>query len=243
MTTVAIVQSSYIPWKGYFDLIHDADVFVFLDDVQMTKRDWRSRNLIKTPRGTEWLTIPVKGGRHQLICETEIAQGNWQERHRKSIQTNYQRAPYLREYAFLLDCLYDTEHEKLSEFNRQTTSMVCKLLGLDTELLVSTDFAVRAVKTDRLIEICQQIGTTTYLSGPKARAYIDEGKFHAAGIDLVYKEYSGYPEYPQLFPPFEHGVTILDLLFNCGPAAPEYIWGWREMPLRLPPWEKWRRVA
>ena len=225
---VAIIQSNYIPWKGYFDIIHDVDVFVFLDDVQMTKRDWRSRNKIKTPKGTEWLSVPFKKGRNQLICETEIAQGDWQKKHLKTIHTNYGRAPFFKSYKFLLDWLYGETHKNLSEFNRQTTSMICDILGIETQLICSVELAADGVKHDRLINICQKLGATVYLSGPAARDYIDDAKFQEAGIKLVYKDYSGYPAYQQRFPPFEHQVSIIDVLFNCGPEAPYYIWGWRE---------------
>jgi len=228
MTRVAIIQSNYIPWKGYFDIIHDVDIFVFLDDVQMTKRDWRTRNKIKTPRGTEWLTVPVKGGREQLIYEVEIVQDDWQKRHLRSIHTNYERTPFFKDYKPLLDWLYMTPHTNLSEFNRQTTDMICKILGIQTQLLCSVDLEVDGTKDDRLISICQKLGATLYLSGPAARDYIVEEKFQRAGIELVYKDYTGYPEYPQRFPPFEHAVSIIDVLFNCGPEAPYYIWGWRE---------------
>lgn len=228
MKKVAIIQSNYMPWKGYFDIIHDVDVFVFLDDVQMTKRDWRTRNKIKTPKGTEWLTVPVSGGRDQLIYETEIVQDDWQHRHLKSLSTNYNRAPFFKNYQFLLDWLYGQTHQNLSKFNRQTTQIICEMLGLKTQLLCSVDLAPQGAKDDRLIDICQKVGATLYISGPAARDYIVEEKFQTAGIELVFKDYSGYPEYPQLFPPFEHAVSILDLLFNCGPEAPHYIWGWRE---------------
>lgn len=228
MTKIAIIQSNYIPWKGYFDIIHEVDIFVFLDDVQMTKRDWRTRNKIKTSNGTEWLTVPVAGGREQLICETKITQDNWQKHHMKALQANYARTPYFKEYKTLLDMLYGQPHLYLSDFNRQAISMICELLGIKTRLLASMDLAPTGNKDDRLISICQALGATYYLSGPAARAYIVEEKFQAANIKVVYKDYTGYPEYSQAFPPFEHAVSILDLLFNCGPAAPDYIWGWRE---------------
>lgn len=228
MKKVAIIQSNYIPWKGYFDIIHDVDIFVFLDDVQMTKRDWRSRNKIKTPRGTEWLTVPVKGGRDQLIYEAEIVQEGWQKQHLTAIQFNYGRAPFLSQYKDLLDWLYTVKHENLSQFNQQTTKLICEKLGIKTQFVNSVELNTSGAKDDRLINICQQLGATYYLSGPAARDYIDEQKFHNAGIELEYKSYSDYPEYPQLFPPFEHFVSVLDLLFNCGPDSPYYIWGWRQ---------------
>lgn len=233
MTRVAIIQPNYLPWKGYFDIIRDVDIFVFLDDVQMTKRDWRTRNKIKTPKGTEWLTVPVKGGRNQLICETEIAMSNWQKDHRKALDTNYSRAPFFGEYKSLLDWLYGEAHRNLSEFNRQATAMICSILGITTQLLSSSDLDAGGVKDDRIINICKIVGATAYLSGPTARNYIIAEKFSEAKIELEYKDYSGYPEYSQLFPPFEHAVSILDLLFNCGPAAPEYIWGWRKTSMPM----------
>lgn len=228
MTKIAIIQSNYIPWKGYFDIIHDAEIFVFLDDVQLTKRDWRTRNKIKTPKGTEWLTVPVKGGREQLICEAEILQNGWQQHHSKALVTNYSRAPFFREFKYLLDMLYKAPHVNLSEFNRQTISYICEILGIKTQLLCSIDLLANGSKDDRLIDICKKLGATQYISGPAARDYIVEEKFQEAEISLVFKDYSNYPEYKQLFPPFEHTVTILDLLFNCGVDAPYYIWGWRE---------------
>jgi hypothetical protein len=111
--------------------------------------------------------------------------------------------------------------------------MICDFLGVQTQLLCSTDLcsvglAANGARDDRLVNICLELGATLYLSGPSARDYIVEEKFQDFGIELAYKDYSGYPAYPQLFPPFEHAVSILDLLFNCGPEAPYYIWGWRE---------------
>jgi hypothetical protein len=228
MTKVAIIQSNYIPWKGYFDIIHDVDLFVFLDDVQMTKRDWRTRNKIKTPRGTEWLTVPVKGGRQQLIADTEIAPGNWQAEHLKSLRANYGRSPFFRDYGALLGWIYGEAHTNLSEFNRQTTRLICEILGIKTALLCTVGWDIPGTKSERIINICQRLGATVYVSGPSARDYIVEDEFREANVELRFKEYVGYPEYPQLFPPFDHAVTILDLLFNCGPQSSYHIWGWRE---------------
>ena len=225
---VACIQSSYIPWKGYFDIIHDVEIFVFLDDVQMTLRDWRSRNKIKTAKGTEWLTVPVaKVTRHQLIRETLIAAGDWQRRHLKALQFNYGRAPFFQDYRLLLDWLYAQSHTNLSEFNRRATGMICEILGIKTRLLASMDLDPVGTKDDRLIDICKKLGAQTYLSGPSARDYIVAEKIEAAGIELIYKDYAGYPEYLQQYSPFSHDVTVLDVLFKCGPQAPDRIWGWR----------------
>lgn len=228
---VACIQSSYIPWKGYIDIIREVDIFVFLDDVQMTLRDWRSRNKIKTPRQTEWLTVPVRGGRNQLVCEVNIVANDWQKQHLKAIQYNYNRAPFFKDYEPILNWLYGQPHSNLSQFNRHGIMMICELLGIKTKFMNSVDLGVTGTKDDRLINICNRLGATTYLSGPSARSYIDGEKFARAGIELLYKDYAGYPEYPQLFPPFDHFVTVLDLLFNCGAESPYYIWGWREASL------------
>lgn len=228
MRKAAIIQSSYIPWRGYFDIINDVDVFVFLDDVQMTKRDWRSRNKIKSARGTEWLTVPTLGGRHQRICEVRNADDGWQHRHYKSLLNNYRKAPYFDDFNWLLEWLYHQPHDMLSPFNQRATRLIADYLGIRTEFVSSTELEILGTKDERLISICQAVGATAYLSGPAAQAYIANENFALANIALDYKDYAGYPEYPQQFGPFEPAVSILDLLFNCGSRAAEYIWGWRQ---------------
>lgn len=227
MTTAAIIQSSYIPWRGYFDIINDVDIFVFLDDVQMTKRDWRSRNKIKTARGTEWLTVPTMGGRSQRIDEVQTADAKWPANHLKSIRLNYAKAPYLVALQDLLASIYSTEQQGLSEMNQNAIRIIASYLGVQTELISSTEINVSGTKDDRLIAICRAVGATVYLSGPSAKDYIVNDKFDRAGIELRYKSYNGYPEYPQLHGPFEPYVTVIDLLLNCGPDSARYIWGWR----------------
>jgi hypothetical protein len=219
---VAIVQSSYIPWKGYFDLIASVDEFIFLDDVQFTKRDWRSRNRIMTARGPEWLTIPVvsKGRYRQPIDRTEIADP-WARSHWAALRSNYARAPYFDGFAPAVEALYDSaagEH-LLSDVNRLLIGGICAMLEIGTKRSNARDYGAEGRKTDRLLSLCRAAGATEYLSGPSAAAYLDTGKFAAAGISVRYADYSGYPEYRQLHGPFEHGVTILDLLFNTGPDA------------------------
>lgn len=233
MKKVAIIQSNYIPWKGYFDIINNADVFVFFDDVQMTKRDWRSRNKIKTAKGTEWLTVPFYGGRNQLISNVTIVQDDWQKKHLRTLQHNYQKSPFFQDCYALLAWLYKQPHKNLSEFNQATTIKICEILGIQCEFVHSADLQSSGKKDDRLIDICKKLKATAYISGPMAKNYIVEDKFMEAGIELIYTNYI-YPEYPQLYPPFDHYVTILDLLFNCGPDAPYYIWGWRDESVTPP---------
>ena len=226
MKTVAIVQSSYIPWKGYFELIARSDEFILFDDVQYTKRDWRSRNVIKTRDGLQWLTIPVNvsGRFFQPIKEVRIAERVWNKRHWKTIVANYARAPYFAEYrdrhrAVVCNAI----DESLSKINHRFIVGLCDLIGIQTRITWSMDYRVVEGKTERLVELCRQAGATRYLSGPSARAYVDPKLFDEAGIALEFVDYDGYREYAQLFPPFEHGVSVIDVLFNVGPAAREHI--------------------
>jgi hypothetical protein len=222
---VAILQSNYIPWKGYFDLIGLVDEFVLLDDVQYTKNDWRNRNRIKTAQGVAWLTIPVEhSGRFgQRIDEVHVAGDRWRLKHWRSIVQSYGSAPFFAAYRDRLEALYAESTERLSEVNRRFLEVLCELLGVRTRISSSTDYAAVNGRTERLVEICRVLGAETYLSGPAARDYLDESLFAATGISVEYIDYSDYPEYPQLHPPFEHRVSVVDLLFAVGPEAPRYL--------------------
>lgn len=230
MRRVAIIQSNYIPWKGYFDIIHDVDLFVFHDDLQYTKNDWRNRNKIKSPAGATWLTIPVGTDEHRLICDVRLPDGAWAGKHWRLIQQHYSRAPYFAAYRpFLEEVFCGRRWSTLSELNQYLIAEVAKrFLGITTEFRDSREFALREKKQERVLELLHKVGATAYVSGPAAKSYIDEEKFREAGIELIWKSYAGYPEYPQFFPPFEHGVTVLDLLFHTGRKAEWYIWGWRQ---------------
>jgi hypothetical protein len=224
--TVAIVQSNYIPWKGYFDLIHQVDEFILYDDMQYTRRDWRNRNKIKTAQGLVWLTVPVetKGNYYQPIKDVVVSTPQWKIDHWKTLQHTFARAPYFKAYSEFFEELYLNTHEKyLSQINYHFLSAICRLLKIDTTISWSMDYEVVEGKTERLVSLCQQAGATRYLSGPSARDYMQPELFAQAGIELSYMDYTGYPEYMQPFPPFEHGVTILDLIFNVGESAPQYM--------------------
>lgn len=225
MKKVAILQSNYIPWKGVFDLINQVDKFVFLEDVQFTKRDWRTRNKIKTPNGEIWLSIPVKKApRDAKIYEIKISQDiDWQKKHYETIKRNYSKAPFFNEYKWLLDEIYLTKKWiSLSEFNIFTTKLISKVLNINTEFINSKDLNVFGVKDDRLIEICKKVNCNFYLSGPSAKNYIDNEKFFRENIKLAYIVYE-YPQYKQLYGDFNHYVSVLDVIFNCGPNSPKYI--------------------
>ena len=226
MKALAIVQSNYIPWKGYFDLIRSVDEFVLLDEVQFTKRDWRNRNRIKTPQGTKWLSIPVvsKGRFTQAIDETEIADP-WVERHWAALRHSYGRAAHFGDIAEPIRRLYDEAAAEtlLSQVNFRLITGICALLGIKTPIRFSREYPSHGHKTDRLLSICLAAGATHYLSGPAASAYLEIEKFAEGGIAVTYADYAGYPEYPQPHGPFEHGVSILDVLFNTGHDAPRFM--------------------
>lgn len=224
MKKVAIVQSNYIPWKGYFDLIAAVDEFILYDEVQYTRQDWRNRNQIKTPQGVQWLTVPVKGKYPQKICETEIDGADWAASHWRSLTHNYRRAPFFTVVADWLEPIYLQEtFSHLSALNRRLIEAVCAFLGIGTKIAYSWDYRLSEGKSERLADLCVQAGGDEYVSGPAAKVYIEEQVFKDRGVKLTWFEYAGYPEYPQLWGEFTHGVTIIDLLFNCGPKAPRYM--------------------
>jgi hypothetical protein len=222
---VVILQSNYIPWKGYFDLMRSADEFVILDDVQFTKRDWRNRNLIKTQHGLLWLTIPVKSKGPQKINEVEISEPDWHISHWKTISRSLCRAAYFDRYESELHGAYLTagEAQFLSQINLIFIKLVARWLGIRTRITSSTDYPAPDERTQRLVSICQMVGAREYISGPAAKVYLDEELFKQAGITVRWFDYEGYPPYTQLFGNFEHRVTVLDLLLNTGPDALRYL--------------------
>lgn len=223
---MAIVQSSYIPWKGYFELIRRADHFILYDDAQFTRRDWRSRNRIKTKDGPQWLSIPVEvsGRQTQRVRDTRIADPSWARRHWQRIRSAYARADHFAAYRDAIEDVYGRATSPwLSEINRQFIDAICACVGIATPLSWSSDYSLATGTSERLLDLCRQQGAAAYLSGPRARAYLDLSLFAEAGIEVRFIDYSGYPEYPQLYPPFEHAVSALDLIFNTGPDAARYL--------------------
>ena len=225
MKKLIITQSNYIPWKGYFDGIHLVDELILYDDMQYTKRDWRNRNQIKTREGLAWLSIPVevKGKFFQKISETKISDASWAQKHWQTLWHNYRKAPFFDLYAPDLQTLYNRPFTHLSEVNRAFIEQINSFLQIRTPIRWSSEFHLEEERNARLISICQQSGATDYFSGPAAKSYMTVEAFKAAGLQVHWLNYSGYPEYPQGVGPFEHAVTILDLLFNTGHDAPNYM--------------------
>jgi hypothetical protein len=223
---VAIVQSNYVPWRGYFDLISSVDEFVLLDDAQYTRRDWRNRNRVKTAQGTRWLTIPVEvsGKYTQAICETKVADPDWARAHWQILRQAYSRAPRFGELGKLVEDMYaETPGPALTDVNRHFLVNICELLGISTALTLSMDYKPQGSKTERLVDLCVKAGATEYVSGPAAKTYLDEDLFAAAGVSVAWFEYGPYLEYPQEHPPFDPRVSIVDLLLCAGSDAPSYL--------------------
>ncbi len=227
----AIIQPSYIPWRGYFHQIDKSDIFIFYDDVQYDKHGWRNRNRIKTHQGTIWLTIPVHSSgvviEHTPINQVEIDYHRpWQKKHWNAIQQAYSKAPYFNQYKDVIRYFYfDWQPKLLADYTIEYTIKLCELLGIkDTKFMRSSEIIAEGRKTERLINILTQLGVTDYISGPSAKAYIKEDMFTREGISLEYMTYD-YEEYPQLYPPYDPQVSIIDLLFMTGDKALSYIRG------------------
>ena len=223
-----ILQPSYIPWRGYFHQIKKADLFIFYDDVQYDKHGWRNRNRIKTKQGCQWVTIPVysKGVIENGLPINQVKinwSENWNDKHWRSIQQAYSKAPYFEQYVGLLEPFYQQRQEFLADFTIDLTIAIARELGNQrTHFMRSSTLPAVGTRTDRLISILKNVGATHYISGPSARDYIEMDKFTSAGISLEYMQYD-YPEYPQLYPPYDPFVSIIDLLFMAGPEAPNFI--------------------
>ena len=225
MKRIAVLQSNYIPWKGYFDLIAAVDEFVFYDEVQYTKNDWRNRNRIRTPHGVQWLSIPVGGSIHRPIDRVEILDSDCGASHWRRLAANHARAAHFDEVAAWLAPLYLSHAwNRLVDVNHRLIAAVCGFLGITTPLTRSSDYRLEGDRNQRLASLCAQAGATTYVSGPAARGYLDPVAFAREGVEVAWFDYAGYATYPQLWDgPFVHEVSIVDLLFNCGPDAPAFM--------------------
>ena len=225
MKKIAILQSNYIPWKGYFDLINMVDEFVLFDDVQYTRNDWRNRNKIKTSQGSQWLTIPVRQFNiKQKIIETKIVDVKWNIKHWKTISRNYSKAKYFKEYKDIFEQLYlKCDNEYLSQINYKFIIAICGILSINTKIRCSDEFQLLEGQTEKLLGICKDCNADIYMSGPAAKSYFDNELAKRENIQIKWIDYIGYNEYNQLFPPFEHYVSILDLIFNEGPNSIKFM--------------------
>ena len=206
-------------------MINSVDEFIFYDHAQYTKNDWRNRNLVKTKQGIKWLTIPVRQLKlDQPISDTKIVDKKWAKKHWKTISQNYSKTKYFKEYRNIFEELYlNCTEEYLNQINYKFITAINLILGITTKIRFSSEFDLIEGKTARLLALCKDCNADTYLSGPAAKVYLDQDLAKKENISIEWMDYSGYSEYSQLHPPFVHGVSILDLIFNEGPKATKYM--------------------
>lgn len=222
---VAIHQPNYIPWIGYFYKMVKADTFVFLDTVQFSKGSFQNRNRIKTPNGVQWLTQPVlhKSASFRNTSGVEFTESNWRDVHLRTLSLNYRRAKAYDDFFPRLQQAYSANHSsKLADFNIALIEQVCAWLGLTTRFVRASALRAEGSSTELLANICQKLGADTYLSGAGGMQYQDEAVFRTLGIDLVYSDFS-HPVYPQLWGEFFEGLSIVDLLLNCGEESGRFL--------------------
>lgn len=222
---LVVLQPGYLPWLGFFDQMHWADIFVVYDDVQYTKNDWRNRNRIKGTNGPQWLTVPVHFHLGNLIKDVALHQDKrWVESHVKSLQFAYAKGKYFDDYFPQIKKLIKAPHERLIDLDMTLIMYLKGTLGIDTQVLYSSRMEAKGSKSQRLINICHECSATQYLTGDAARDYLDVKLFEDNGIEVRYHHYK-HPEYPQLFGDFVPHLSVVDLLFNCGPESLDYLKG------------------
>jgi hypothetical protein len=221
---VAVHQPQYLPWLGYFDKMRRADVFCYLNDVQYKKNEWQNRNRIKTAQGWQWLTVPVRYHFPEKINEVKINNSTgWQKKHLQALVTNYSRAPFYKSYSTIFEDALARDWEFISELNIYLLEHLREAFQINTKpTVISSDLELRNEPTDRLIDICKALGADTYLAGQGGADYMDLERFENNGIKVLIQDFK-HPVYAQLFADFESHLSIVDLLFNCGPESLEII--------------------
>lgn len=224
---VAVHQPNYIPWGGYFYKIYKSDIFVILDDVQYVKRGYINRNKIKTHNGNIWLTVPVRfaGTSRCGINEVFINnESNWKENHLQNIEINYKKCRFFNEYFPEFKSIILKDWVKLADLNIALIKSICQMLGIRTEIMLSSQMKVEGSSTERIVNICKELGADAYLSGKGGAKYQDENLYRQNGIELVYSDYREKP-YKQMWGDFSKGISIIDYMLNCGMNIKEF---WNE---------------
>ena len=221
---VAVHQPQYLPWLGFFAKMIRADAFCYLNDVQFKKNEWQNRNRIKTAQGWQWLTVPVRYRFPQKINEVIINNTtNWPKKHLQALITNYSRAPFFKSYQSIFEDAFSKKWEFISELNIYLIERIRKALNIDTKPAgVSSDLDLSDEPTGRLIDICKNMGADTYLAGQGGVQYMDMKRFKNSGINVIIQNFE-HPDYSQLFEDFQSHMSIVDLLFNCGPKSMDVI--------------------
>jgi hypothetical protein len=226
MKRVAIIQSAYIPWKGFFDLIGRCDVYVIYDTAAFVKGHWRNRNRVKRAKGDSWLTVPViTAGRLGQPLEEVIVAGSWADRHWSLIQEAYSDTAFFSGESKSIRELYETlaSEQLLTKINERFIRWLVRRLSLKTHIVRDRELTFSGDRNERLVDLCKSLNATRYLSGPSAKSYLDAAMLERAGITVEWMKYGPYPLYTQPHGEFEHNVSILDTLFCTGPEAPRFI--------------------
>ncbi|MFQ6083739.1 MAG: WbqC family protein [Candidatus Aminicenantia bacterium] len=217
---VSIHQPQYLPWLGYFDKIDRSDIFVFLDNVQFKKNEWQNRNRIKTAQKWQWITVPVVHKFPQKIFEVKIDNKiPWSKKHLHTLITNYSKALFFKEYIEFFEQTYAQDWQYLVDINIHIVRYLVKALGIfNKKFIRASKYKLKEGSTARLIDICKQVGGDVYLSGKDGAKYLDLAKFEKEDIKVIFQDYK-HPLYPQLYGTFEPYMSVIDLLFNCGPES------------------------
>ena len=219
---LAVLQPGYLPWLGYFDQMHRADVFVHYDDVQYDKHGWRNRNRVKSASAEpHWLTVPVRhsGLDWPRVMDVLIDDRSpWARKHLGTLRQFYGRAPFFREVLGRLEPVLADPPARLVDLNLALLGTLLDLLGLKREVARSSELGVNGERTERLLALCRHFKATHYLTGDAARDYLDEAAFARIGVKVVWQSYR-HPEYPQGREPFIPYLSVVDLLMNCGPDS------------------------
>jgi hypothetical protein len=223
---VSINQPAYLPWCGYFHRIANSDIHVVLDHVQFEKNSFTNRNKIRTRDGWSMLTVPVqtKGKFKALEINTlNIAQNsNWAKKHKASLILNYRKAPYFGKYFPFLESVYDKSWNKFDELVNAMNAYLLKCLDIHVDVRYSSHLNVGGQKSDCVLNLCRELGATTYLSGSLGRDYLEIDKFDQNNISVLYHDYK-HPSYDQLYNHFEPNMSVIDLLFNHGEKSLEIL--------------------
>lgn len=216
----AIHQPQFMPWLGYFDKIVRSDIFVFLDNVQFKKNEFQNRNKIKTAQGWMWLTVPVLYKYPEHIDEVKINNRiDWRKKHVRTLKINYAKTPYFYDLFPEVEQFYIGDWECIAEANRASVLMLLRMLGVHKETEVASSLGdLPEEPSERLAAICESVGADTYLSGAGGRDYLDLEPFNKKGIRVVFQAFK-HPVYLQLYGDFIPNLSLLDLLFNCGPDS------------------------
>lgn len=216
---VSIHQPLFLPWSGYFHKMAVSDLHIVLDDVEFDSRSFVKRNRVRTKDGWTWLSVPVHSENKTEIRDVEIANEHpWQRKHLRALQLNYSNADYFDEYWREIQTAFEGEWDELISLNLRLIELLREELGVETELIRSSELEATGTKSDLMLNLCKLVGAMTYLSGPNGRDYLDEETFDEEGIEIRYHDFS-HPTYPQVYEGFESHMSAIDLLLNCGPES------------------------